>query len=482
MDRLWIVDGHAAFFRAYHAIRGGMTSPVTGEPTHLVYGFTGTLLNMIRTHQPTKLVVVIDAAGDTETFRTKLYADYKANRDEAPEDFGPQVERCLELLRLMRIPVFGLEGVEADDTIASIITQCAAKHSDLAIRIASRDKDLTQLCSPRVDMFDAMKDALVTPSDVFKTEGVEPHMVGDILALMGDTADNIPGVPGIGPKTAAKLIIEHGDLEGLYEALPGLKGKKMQAIGEHRETTALARQLVELKRDLDTGFDLDDADFDGGQIDLEGLDGLCRQLGFNTYPRSFRELAGAEASAPEAPATEAVPTSRKSSAAPDPIDGGLFGAAETEAEPTTPKASLGNYRCLCTAEEVQAYAQELLGVDRFAFDTETTSLRARPAALVGLSFSTKAGEAVYIPVDSPDPSQHLGLSEVLDMLQPVLAHEGIRKVAHNLKYDLQILRGAGFEVVGPFGDTMISSYLLDSTRSSHGLDALSLGLLGMEMT
>lgn len=482
MDRLWIVDGHAAFFRAYHAIRGGMTSPVTGEPTHLVYGFTGTLLNMIRTHQPTKLVVVIDAAGDTETFRTKLYADYKANRDEAPEDFGPQVERCLELLRLMRIPVFGLEGVEADDTIASIITQCAAKHSDLAIRIASRDKDLTQLCSPRVDMFDAMKDALVTPSDVFKTEGVEPHMVGDILALMGDTADNIPGVPGIGPKTAAKLIIEHGDLEGLYEALPGLKGKKMQAIGEHRETTALARQLVELKRDLDTGFDLDDADFDGGQIDLEGLDGLCRQLGFNTYPRSFRELAGAEASAPEAPATEAVPTSRKSSAAPDPIDGGLFGAAEAEAEPTTPKASLGNYRCLCTAEEVQAYAQELLGVDRFAFDTETTSLRAREAALVGLSFSTKAGEAVYIPVDSPDPSQHLGLSEVLDMLQPVLAQEGIRKVAHNLKYDLQILRGAGFEVVGPFGDTMISSYLLDSTRSSHGLDALSLGLLGMEMT
>ena len=197
-----------------------MTSPVTGEPTHLVYGFTGTLLNMIRTHQPTKLVVVIDAAGDTETFRTKLYPEYKANRDEAPEDFGPQVERCLELLRLMRIPVFGLEGVEADDTIASIITQCASDHADLAIRIASRDKDLTQLCSPRVDMFDAMKDALVTPSDVFKTEGVEPHMVGDILALMGDTADNIPGVPGIGPKTAAKLIIEHGDLDGLYEALP----------------------------------------------------------------------------------------------------------------------------------------------------------------------------------------------------------------------------------------------------------------------
>ena len=313
MDRLWIVDGHAAFFRAYHAIRGGMTSPVTGEPTHLVYGFTGTLLNMIRTHRPTKLVVVIDAAGDTETFRTKLYPEYKANRDEAPEDFGPQVERCLELLRLMRIPVFGLEGVEADDTIASIITQCASDHADLAIRIASRDKDLTQLCSPRVDMFDAMKDALVTPSDVFKTEGVEPHMVGDILALMGDTADNIPGVPGIGPKTAAKLIIEHGDLDGLYEALPSLKGKKMQAIGEHRETTALARQLVDLKRDLDTGFDLDDADFDPGQIDLEGLDGLCRQLGFNSYPRSFRELAGAEASAPENAVTVGAPVSRKRS-------------------------------------------------------------------------------------------------------------------------------------------------------------------------
>ena len=138
-------------------------------------------------------------------------------------------------------------------------------------------------------------------------------MVGDILALMGDTADNIPGVPGIGPKTAAKLIIEHGDLDGLYEALPGLKGKKMQAIGEYRETTALARQLVDLKRDLDTGFDLDDADFDPGQIDLEGLDGFCRQLGFNSYPRSFRELAGAEASTPENAVTEDAPVSRKRS-------------------------------------------------------------------------------------------------------------------------------------------------------------------------
>ena len=203
---LYLIDGHAQFFRAYHAIRSGMTSPVTREPTNMTFGFTGILLKLIREYVPDYLAVVIDVSGDRETFRSELYPQYKAHRPEPPDDFRPQVDRCLEILRAMRIPVIGQAGVEADDVIATVVRRLTAQHADLRIRVVSRDKDLAQLIDDRVELLDIYKDEPVDPAAVFKTEGVRPGHVRDILALMGDTTDNVPGVPGIGPKTAAQLI------------------------------------------------------------------------------------------------------------------------------------------------------------------------------------------------------------------------------------------------------------------------------------
>ena len=202
---LYLIDGHGQFFRAYHAIRTGMTSPVTREPTNMTFGFTGILLKLIRDYEPDYLAVVIDVSGDRESFRSELYPEYKANRSPTPEDFPEQVDRCLEILEAMRIPVFGEAGVEADDVIATIVRRLEAKHPELAIRIVSRDKDLAQLITDRVELLDIYKDEAVRPEALFGTAGVQPGHVRDILALMGDTTDNVPGVPGIGPRTIERL-------------------------------------------------------------------------------------------------------------------------------------------------------------------------------------------------------------------------------------------------------------------------------------
>src|SRR5262245_37355864 len=227
---LYLIDGHAQFFRAYHALRTGMTSPVTREPTNMTFGFTGILLKLIRDYRPDYLAVVIDVGGDQESFRNQIYPEYKANRSQTPDDFHPQVERCLQLLEAMRIPVLGRGGVEADDVIASLVRKLEREHPDLRIRIVSRDKDLTQLIDERVELLDIYKDETVTPAAVFETEGVEPRQVRDILALMGDSIDNVPGVPGIGPKTAAQLILKYGSLDRLLASLAEVPGKRRESL------------------------------------------------------------------------------------------------------------------------------------------------------------------------------------------------------------------------------------------------------------
>ena len=241
-----IIDGHAQFFRAYYAIRGGLSSSVTGEPTNLVFGFISMLFSYIRAQKPTELVVVIDAAGDTETFRSELYPEYKAHRDPAPEDFHPQVERCLEALRLMGIPVLAIEGVEADDVIATVVRRLRRASPELRLRMLSRDKDLGQLVDEKVTLFDPQKGGDLGLEQLFDSKGVRPDQVIDLLALMGDTADNVPGVPGVGPKTAAALLAEYGSIEGIYENLSKIKGKKGVAFSASRDVVALSRKLVTL--------------------------------------------------------------------------------------------------------------------------------------------------------------------------------------------------------------------------------------------
>ncbi|MFM9146341.1 MAG: 5'-3' exonuclease H3TH domain-containing protein, partial [Phycisphaerales bacterium] len=244
MPTLYLVDGHAQFFRAYHAIRPGMKSPVTDEPTNMTFGFLGMLLKVLRHDRPDYLAVVIDASGDQGTFRSRIYPEYKANRKPPPEDMDPQVDRCVSLMGQMGIPVLAVEGVEADDTIATVVRRMRRAHPEVEVRIVSRDKDLGQLVEPMVHLFDPQTDTVLGVEQLFESKGVRPDQVVDMLALMGDPVDNVPGVRGIGIKTAAKLIGEHGSLDALLANLDKVKGKTGEAIAAQQGVLPLSRTLV----------------------------------------------------------------------------------------------------------------------------------------------------------------------------------------------------------------------------------------------
>ena len=456
---LYLIDGHGQFFRAYHAIRTGMTSPVTREPTNMTFGFTGILLKLIRDYGPDYLAVVIDVSGDRESFRSELYPQYKANRSPTPEDFPEQVERCLEILEAMRIPVFGEAGVEADDVIATIVRRLEAKHPELAIRIVSRDKDLAQLITDRVELLDIYKDEAVRPEALFGTAGVQPGHVRDILALMGDTTDNVPGVPGIGPKTAAQLILQYGSLDGLLEHIDEIKGKRRENIEASRDVLELSRKLVTLKDDLDVELDLDAAVCDPAAIPVGQVEAIFRQLGFGRRVEELRELARG------APRATAAPSDGQAS---------LFPEAAAQPPPTDP----GTYQLITTGEQLDAVVEAIRAAGRVAVDTETDSVIAMRARLCGISLSTAARTGVYVPILSPAAESHLDAEAVLGRLRSVLEDPSIAKIGQNLKYDINVLRRHGVRLAGIAFDTMIASYVLDASRSSHRLDVLSLAFLG----
>ncbi len=484
MKTLYLIDGYAQFFRAYHAIRTPMTSPVTKEPTNMTFGFVGMLLKLLRGEgqvgsRPDYLAVALDVSGDRGTFRTRLYPEYKANRDAPPEDLKPQVERALSILEAIGVPVIGAEGFEADDVIATIATSLREVDPDVAMRIVSKDKDLKQLLATGptpVEMYDVHHDTLITEADLREDMGITPSQMIDLLALMGDTSDNIPGAAGVGPKTAAQLIAEFGTLDAVVaEVLADkpksewkIKGKRRERIAEAAEHLPLSRQLVTLVHDVPMEFDLSKAST--GNLNLEALVPILRELGFNRYQDEVRVLLGGESAAvvrtPIAP----------------PGDGpGLFDAVEEQ----QPREINGAYKCVRTKAELDELVTELEQADLIAVDTETTGLRPLKADLCGLSFSTEPGTGWYVPVRAPEGEEHLGNAEVLSALRPILEDAARPKVGHNIKYDLLVLRKAGVVLAGHLptadhpqaGDSMIASYLIDASRSSHSMDALSLALL-----
>lgn len=491
---LYLIDGHAQFFRAYHAIRSGMTSPVTHEPTNLTFGFTGLLLKLLRDYRPDHVAVVVDASGDRGTFRSEIDPQYKANREEAPDDFAPQVQRCISMLQTMGIPVLAMEGVEADDVIASLVRRIRREHPEVRIRIISRDKDLTQLLDDRVELFDLQKDSAVGTADVFGVEGIEPAQVADALALMGDTSDNVPGVPGIGPVTAAKLILQYGSIDGIYRHLGELSPKRREALESARERVRLSRRLVELRDDLDVTLPLEAARFRTSDLPVDRLVPVFRELGFNTHAESLRSIAaGGGAGAALAPTTVAQPPAgarrRGGSAVADEPLGGLFAdvarrdagappAAETSGT-AAPDPSTGIVStCIRTADALRALVGRIRRAGRVSIDTETDSLAPRRARLCGVSLAIGPDEGWYVPTRSPDPSSHMDAGDALSILRPVLEDPAISKIGHNLKFDLNVLRAHGVMVEGTLFDTMVASYVVDATRSSHRLDVLALALLG----
>ncbi len=468
MPTLYLIDGHAQFFRAYHAIRSGMSSPVTKEPTNMTFGFVGMLLKVLKQYKPDYLAVVIDQSGDRETFRSEIYPEYKANRQPPPQDFSPQVDRCLSILEQMHVPVLAEEGVEADDVIASLVRRLRREQPDLEIRIVSKDKDLAQLLDDHVSLFDVHTDEAVSVEKLFESKGVAPHQVVDMLTLMGDSVDNVPGVPGIGPKTAAQLITQYGTLDNLLNHLHELKGKRRENLEAVRDKLPLSKQLVTLKDDVELDFDLARAASVPANLPVDVLLNVFRDLGFNRHQDELRALVGAGASG-----SAAAPAATAPSPAAD--SGGLFGAepAESDAAPRIP----GEWTTITTLKALDALIESIRKAGACAIDTETDSLATVSCNLCGISISVKPLTGVYIPVRSPTPDAHLDAATVIARLRPVLEDPAIRKIGHNLKFDLNVLRTAGLRLQGVDFDSMIASYVVDPTRSSHGLNALSLGLL-----
>ncbi len=499
MKTLYIIDGYAQFFRAYHAIRTPMTSPVTKEPTNMTFGFVGMLLKLLRGEgamgaPPDYVAVALDVSGDRGTFRSQLYEAYKANRDAPPEDLRPQVERCLALLNAVGVPVVGAEGFEADDVIATIATAWSEKHPDVRVRIISKDKDLKQLLgsgTPPTEMYDVHTDQLITADSLRDEIGITPSQVIDMLTLMGDTVDNVPGVEGIGPKTAAQLIAEFGTLEAVLAEVEAdkpekewkIKGKRREKILAARPHLPLSRQLVSLRHDTPVALDLERASTE--RIDLGALLPILRELGFNRYQDEVRLMLGQSEGGAVTPMPETAASARTSeskSSAPARIVGGLFDAIEDAA----PRASVsGRYVCVTTRAQLDEVASAMRAAELVAIDTETTGLRPMWAELCGISCSVEPGSGWYIPVRAPAQEAHLDEKVVLEALRPVLEDDSIAKVGHNIKYDLIVLRRAGVRVRGHqpahdkprAGDTMVTSSLIDASRSSHGMDALAQALL-----
>ncbi|MEL7473229.1 MAG: DNA polymerase I [Planctomycetota bacterium] len=480
MKTLYLIDGYAQFFRAYHAIRTPMTSPVTKEPTSATFGFVGMLLKLLRGEQPGQqslggppdyLAVALDVSGDRGTFRSQLYPEYKANRSDIPDDLPPQIERCIALLHEIGVPTVGVEEYEADDVIASIADDHVNAGEDLRVVIISKDKDLKQLLSPagddhgRVVMYDVHTDQLTTAATLQEETGITPEQVVDMLTLMGDTVDNVPGVEGVGTKTAAKLIAEHGSLEALMAAADTIKGKRGEKLRAAADQIPLSKELVTLKRDVDTDFTLDNAKTES--LKLIKLLPILQELGFNRYQDDVKAMLGVA----DEPATKA-PAKR----ARDDFGGGLF----DQTDDSEPEVS-GDYHCVRTKKDLQALVKKLKAADAIAFDTETTSLQPMQAKLCGLSFAVTPEEAWYVPTRSPEQDHHLDEATVLEALKPILEDPKKPKLGHNLKYDLLVLRNAGVDVKGVATpgalDGMVASYLIDASRSSHSMDALSLALL-----
>ena len=492
MKTLYLIDAYAQFFRAYHAIRTPMSSPVTKEPTNMTFGFVGMLLKLLRGEgkmggRPDFIAVALDVSGDRGTFRSQIDPAYKATRPEPPEDLRPQVERSLALLRAIGVPVVGAEGFEADDVIATLASTYSEKHPDVRVRIISKDKDLKQLLGegiPPTDMYDIHTDELTTAESFRAETGLEPRQVVDMLALMGDTVDNVPGVEGVGPKTAQQLIAEFGTLEAVVaeatsdkpEKACRVKGKRREAIRDAAEKGVLdlSKSLVTLRRDVPVDVDLRSANVES--FNLAALGPILKELGFNRYQQELAALLHAPSPVGPMPGVPARPEPR-TPASPPPDS--LF--ADVEPRARTALAD-GSYICVRTREDLAALVARLEAAPVVAIDTETTHIRPMRASLCGLSFAVEEGAGWYVPVRSPEAPTHLDERTVLEALRPVIEDPANPKIGHNLKYDMLVLRRAGVELRGLEApgacDGMVASYLIDSSRSSHSLDALALALLG----
>lgn len=447
MKTFYIIDGHAQLFRAYYAPFRDLTAP-SGEPVKAVYVFTQLLVNVLRNLRPDYLAIAFDVS-DATTLRKGDFAEYKANRDHAPDDLHTQYERIRQVVAAMGIRVYELEGHEADDVIATIAERL--KDEDVELRIGSKDKDLHQVLSDKVKLWDPSSGELLGPEELAATRGYTPEQSVEVQTLTGDSTDNIPGAKGVGTKTAAKLIAKYGTADAVMEHLDELTPKLRENLAEHRENMALTRRLVTLERDVPIDFRLEDCVTPRPQ--RSQLRELFDELGFRSFLDQL-DLAEPEAVAAAADAT------------PSDVE-----AAGMETD----------YRVVNTEEAFEAFVAELAQQEAFALDTETTALRAVDADIVGYVFSWQAGTGWYVPVRGAH-GETLDPDMVAARLKPVLEDERTLKVGQNLKYDIITLARAGIDLKGPLFDTMVAASLLYPGRRTYNMDDLARDLLGVKTT
>ena len=425
---VYVVDAHSLIFQVFHAIPE-MHSP-RGEQVNAVFGFVRDMLYLIEDKKPNALICAFDLPG--KTFRDALYEAYKAERGEMPGDLITQIPKIEQVLDAMAIPVLTYEGYEADDVLATVARICDEQGANCFI--VTGDKDCRQLITDRVAVFNIRKNQIFDAAALREEWGVAPDQVVDFQSLVGDKVDNVPGVPGIGAKTAQQLLETFGTLDNLLEhaaEVPGAKGKKLL---ECREQALLSRQLVRLDTQVPVTPDWDASRIGG--MDHEAVVNLFAEFGFRSFVDRVSKLQP----------TAAAPTST---------------------------AADSNYQVVDTPEKLSKLVAELTRQSQISVDTETTDVSPRCAEIVGYSFAFKPNEAFYVPVRGPAGDRVLDPAETLAALRPVLENAAIRKIGQNLKYDAIVLRNVGVHLAGIAFDTMIASYLLDAGGRSHNLDDLA---------
>jgi len=434
---LILVDGSSFLFRAYHAI-----PPLTnskGEPTNAIYGVSNMLRKLIADYQSEYITVVFDAPG--KTFRNDLYDQYKAHRPSMPDDLRVQIEPLHQLIRAMGLPLIMEPDVEADDVLGALAQNAAGQ--GFSVIISTGDKDMAQLVTEHIILENTMSNARMDIQGVFDKFGVKPEQIVDYLALMGDSSDNIPGVPKVGPKTAAKWLEQYQTLENLIANADKITGKIGENLRASLEQLPLAKQLTTIKCDLDLPYSMDD--LKRRPINTEELKNQLAELGFSSWLKMLDNNV------------EAVICEDK------------------------PVIIESNYETILTDQQLNQWLEQLENAELFAFDTETTSLDYSKAEIVGVSFSVTPGKAAYLPLahDYAGVPDQLNRTEVLKKLRPLLENPHKAKLGQNLKYDTHVLANHGITLCGIAHDTMLESYVLNSIATKHNMDDLAKEYLGV---
>ncbi|KHS72340.1 DNA polymerase I [Pectobacterium brasiliense] len=455
---LILVDGSSYLYRAYHAF-----PPLTnsaGEATGAMYGVLNMLRSLLLQYQPSHVAVVFDAKG--KTFRDELFENYKAHRPPMPEDLREQIEPLHKMVKAMGLPLLAVSGVEADDVIGTLAVQ--AEKAGKSVLISTGDKDMAQLVTPSVTLINTMNNSILGPQEVCDKYGIPPELIIDFLALMGDASDNIPGVPGVGEKTAQALLQGLGGLDSLYanlDKIAGLsfRGAKTMApkLEQHKDVAYLSYQLATIKTDVELELSCDQLTVN--ELDVDELHRLFSRYEFKRWLSDIESgtwMQGKKSSQPVQAASNAV-------------------VEQVAEEDNAPTLSADGYVTILDEKTLLDWVERLKQAEVFAFDTETDGLDTLTANLIGLSFAIKPGEAAYLPLahDYLDAPDQLDRTKVLALFKPLLEDEKLLKIGQNLKFDKGVMQRYDIDLRGIAFDTMLESYVLDSVAGRHDMDSLA---------